>query len=153
MKIFVSSSRRAFTLVEVAITSAIIGVVFAGFYAGIGSGFATIGLTRENLRANQILLEKMETLRLYSWDQISSNGFIPPTFTAPFYPAVGGQTNVSSGVTYYGRLTITNAPFAVGYTTNLKRVVVSVLWTNGGHERTRSMETLVSEFGMQTYVY
>ena len=63
-----STSRSAFTLIEIAITTAILGVVVAGFYAGIGSGFAMVGLSRENMRANQILLEKMETLRLYSWE-------------------------------------------------------------------------------------
>src|ERR1051325_6941474 len=96
--------RSAFTLIEVAMTTAILGVVFAAFYSGIAAGFSLVGLTRENLRANQLLLERMETIRLYSWDQINSNGFIPPTFTAPFYPPVAGQTNQNSGVTYYGTL-------------------------------------------------
>jgi hypothetical protein len=134
-------------------TSAILGVVFASFYSGIGAGFSMISLARENLRADQVLLEKTETLRLYSWDQVNSNGFVPRTFTAPFYPLAGGQTNVSSGITYYGAVSIANAPFAVGYSTNLKLVTVSLTWTNGHNPRTRSMETLVSEFGVQTYVY
>src|SRR5207237_8035387 len=93
--------RSAFTLIEVAITMAVMGIVFATFYTGIGAGFSLVGLTRENLRADQLLLERMETIRLYSWDQISSNGFIPASFTAPFYPPVAGQTNAHSGVTYY----------------------------------------------------
>jgi prepilin-type N-terminal cleavage/methylation domain-containing protein len=154
MKIVSSTySRSAFTLIEVAMTTAIVGVIFAGFYAGIGSGFAMISLSRENIRANQILLEKMETVRLYSWEQISSNGYVPSAFTSPFYPPVPGQTNVSTGVTYYGTLTITDPPLSVNYSNNLKLVSVSVTWTNANIERTRSMETMVSEFGMQTYVY
>ena len=146
-------ARSAFTLIEVVITTAIVGVIFAGFYAGIGSGFAMISLSRENIRANQILLDKMETVRLYSWNQICSNGYLPSEFTSPFYPPVAGQTNGSSGVTYYGTLTVTNAPLSVNYSTNLKLVTVTVTWTNANIERTRSMETMVSEFGMQTYVY
>lgn len=144
--------RSAFTLVEVAMTTAILGVIFAAFYTGIGAGFGLISLTRENLRADQILLEKTETLRLYSWDQINSNGFIPRTFTAPFYPRIGNQTN-ATGVTYYGSVNIQAPPFSVGYSNNLRLVTVTLTWTNGHNPRTRSMETLVSEFGEQTYIY
>jgi prepilin-type N-terminal cleavage/methylation domain-containing protein len=147
-----TNKREAFTLIEVTVTAAIIGVVFASFYSGIAAGFSIIGLSRENLRANQILIDKMETLRLYSWEQINSNGFVPPTFTAPFYPPVVGQTN-ASGLMFHGTVTIANAPFEAGYSTNLKHITVSLVWTNGNHARTRTMDTLVSEFGMQTYVY
>jgi prepilin-type N-terminal cleavage/methylation domain-containing protein len=147
------NARAAFTLIEVAITCAIIGIIFAGFYAAIGSGFSLVSLTRENLRANQIMLDKMETLRLYSWSQINSNGFVPPTFTAPFFPAEAGQPDANTGATYYGTLEITDPPFAVNYTNNLKLVTVTITWTNGLRPRTRSMETLVSEFGIQNYVY
>jgi prepilin-type N-terminal cleavage/methylation domain-containing protein len=150
----ITRARSAFTLIEVAITTAIIGVIFASFYAAIGSGFSLISLTRENLRADQIMLDKMETLRLYSWDQINSNGFVPPTFTAPFYPAKpNDDSEGGTGATYYGAVQIGDPPFEVNYTNHLKLVTVSVTWTNGRHARVRSMETLVSEFGIQNYVY
>lgn len=145
-------ARSAFTLMEVAVTSAILGVIFVTFYAGIGAGFSMVSLSRENLRANQILLDKMETVRLYSWSQINSNGFIPPTFSAPFDAGGESKTN-ASGVTYYGELTIADAPIPVNYSTNLKLVTVSLTWTNGKNARVRSMQTLVSEFGLQTYIY
>ena len=145
-------ARSAFTLIEVAVTSAILGVIFVTFYAGIGAGFSMVSLSRENLRANQILLDKMETVRLYSWSQINSNGFIPLTFTAPFESAGGARTN-GSGVTYYGELSIGDAPISANYSTNLKLVTVSLTWTNGKSARVRSMQTLVSEFGLQTYIY
>jgi prepilin-type N-terminal cleavage/methylation domain-containing protein len=143
-------ARAAFTLIEVAVTCAIIGVIFAGFYAAIGSGFSLIGLTRENLRAEQILLDKMETIRLYNWGQVNSNGFIPSTFTNSFYPSGDLQHR---GVVYYGSMQITPAPLSVGYATNLKLVTVSVIWTNANQPRTRSMETLVSESGLNNYIY
>lgn len=145
-------ARSAFTLMEVAVTSAILGVIFVTFYAGIGSGFSMVALSRENLRANQILLDKMETVRLYSWSQINSNGFIPPTFTAPFDAAARSNTN-GSAVTYYGVLTFADAPIPANYSTNLKLVTVALTWTNGKSVRVRSMQTLVSEFGLQTYIY
>src|SRR5438046_7073224 len=112
-----SRARSAFTLMEVAVTSAILGVIFVTFYAGIGAGFSMVSLSRENLRANQILLDKMETVRLYSWSQINSNGFIPLTFTAPFDAAAASKTN-ASGITYYGELKIGDAPIPANYSTN-----------------------------------
>jgi prepilin-type N-terminal cleavage/methylation domain-containing protein len=145
--------RSAFTLIEIAVTTAILGVVFVTFYTGIAGGFSLIGLTRENLRADQLLLERMETIRLYSWDQINSNGFIPATFTAPFYPPVAGQTNANTGVTYYGTLVITNFPLTVNYSNNMKMVTATLTWTNAGHARVRTMDTFVSQYGMQSYVY
>jgi prepilin-type N-terminal cleavage/methylation domain-containing protein len=152
MNIYSNKTRAlaAFTLIEVVITCAIIGVIFTGFYAAIASGFSLLGLTRENLRAGEILLDKTETLRLYSWGQINSNGFIPRSFTASFDPSgpVDGR-----GATYYGTVEIAAAPLTVNYATNLKLVTVSLTWTNASRPRTRSMETLVSESGLQTYIY
>lgn len=143
---------RAFTLVEVVVATAILGLMFVSFYGGISAGVQIINLSRENLRGNQIMIEKLETIRLYTWDQINSNGFVPPTFTAPFFPSVK-DTNESPGITYYGTVTITNVPLETGYSTNLKLVRVSLTWTNGGKPVSREMETLVSQFGMQNYVY
>jgi hypothetical protein len=48
---------------------------------------------------------------------------------------------------------ITAAPLSVGYATNLKLVTVSITWTNADRPRTRSMETLVSESGLNNYIY
>src|ERR1051325_6622859 len=90
----VSQSRRvricrAFTLVEVMVASALIGITLLAFMAGFSTSFQGIQLDRENSRAAQILLEKTELLRLYNWSQVTgadTNIYIPTTFTAPFYP-------------------------------------------------------------------
>ena len=149
---------------------AIIGTLFLSLYGGISSGFAVVNLARENLRANQIALEKLETIRLYTWEQVNSNGFVAPTFTEAFFPEidykqvaenrgeeVGEQEAAShdSGFTYYGTVTVTNAPAEIpaAYADSLRRIIVSITWTNGGVPRLREMETLVSEYGMQNYIY
>src|SRR5437867_5017196 len=108
----------AFTLVEQLIGVSVVGVAITSLYAGFSSGFAVVQLARENLRAVQVLEEKMETIRLYTMDQITNTiptNFIPPTFTAPFYPS--GSTN--TGVIYNGSLTITGAPIAANYSNDL----------------------------------
>src|SRR5258707_2277441 len=97
-----SGKRRmlaAFSLVEVVVSMGILGALIISLYAGIAWGFSIMRLARENIRATQIMTEKMETIRLYNWDQINSNGFIPTTFSVAYYPL--GQTN-GSGLTYYG---------------------------------------------------
>ena len=53
----------------------------------------------------------MEVMRLYSWDQINTSGYVPTTFTAPFYTA--NSNNV--GVTYTGQVSITAAPIPEDY--------------------------------------
>ena len=79
-----SKRYAAFSLVEVMIATAVVGIFFVGLYTGIGQCFSILANAREDLRANQILLDKMEEMRLYNWDQINSYGtadsFIPSTF-------------------------------------------------------------------------
>jgi prepilin-type N-terminal cleavage/methylation domain-containing protein len=165
------SAESAFSLVEVIVCTAIMAVVFVSLYGGISSGFAVVNLARENLRANQIIVEKMETIRLYNWDQINSNGFLPPTFSAPFFPGVitnlvatnadgtiqtslaRFDSSTSGGLTYYGTVNITNAPVSDQYSTNMRLVTVSLSWTNRNNVRNRQLQTLVSQNGMQNYIY
>ena len=143
------SKAAAFSLTEVLVASAITSVVFVSLYAGIGSGFAAVESSRESLRAAQVILEKMETIRLYSWPQINTAGFVPATFTAPFNPA----SNSVAGFTYSGSVVITNSSLTEAYQADLKRVTVTVNWTSQNIARSRSMSTLVSQYGLQNYIY
>ena len=162
-------SAGAFSLVEVIVCTAIVSIALVSLYGGISSGFAVINVARENLRGNQVLVEKLETIRLYNWDQINSNGFIPATFTAPFFPSVitnlvgtnsdgslkyaNYTNNTGGGLTYFGTVTITNAPFTTPYSTNLRMVTVSLVWTNSNVPRHRQMQTLISANGLQDYIF
>src|SRR5687768_17046404 len=74
------------SLIEVLVVVALVGTLFVSLYAGIASGFGVVNVARENLRANQIILERLETIRLYNWDQINEPGFIATNFTAYFFP-------------------------------------------------------------------
>jgi prepilin-type N-terminal cleavage/methylation domain-containing protein len=144
--------RAGFTLVEVLIAVLGVGIMTVTLYMAIGQGFAIIQVARENLRATQVLQEKMETMRIYNWDQITDGNFIPRTFTEPFY-AVDDQDN--GGFDYTGQVLITNAApvGSVSYADNMRWVIVQVEWTSGGVVRRREMRTLVSEFGLHQYVY
>lgn len=127
---------------------AVFGVVFISLYAGISTGLGIIRSSREDLRATQVMLEKMETLRLYSWDQVVQPGFIPATFSAPFWPADG-----TNGLQYHGTMTITNVPFTESYSADLRQVVVMVNWDSGNLIHRRQMRTMIARHGLQNYIY
>jgi len=141
---------------EVLVAVAIISIEFVSLYLGMTQGFAIVQVARENLRATQILQEKTEIIRLYTWDQINTAGFIPPTFWAAFYPA-GPQTNqVNQGVNYQGTMTISDVPppmNTASYASDMKLVVVGVDWASGNVQRHREMRTLVSRYGLHNYIY
>ena len=79
----------AFTLSEVIVAVGVLAVSFVSLYAGISAGFAMTQVSRENLRATQIMVEKMEGIRLFNWNQVTESNMIPETFTERYYPGVG----------------------------------------------------------------
>jgi hypothetical protein len=140
----------AFSTVEVMVAVLICGLVFVGLYSGIGSGFSVVQLARENLRGTQILEEKLETIRLYRWDQVNDASFIPTNFVEEFYPA---GTQSTSGLSYTGTVLIAEAPIAETYKDSLRQVTVQLQWKSGNVLRQREMTTFVSEYGLQHYIY
>jgi hypothetical protein len=108
-------------------------------------------MARQNLRATQIALEKMEITRMYSWEQLNSNGFVPRTFTAPFFPSDGPYTN--GGLTYYGTTIITNVNRHPAYSNDLREMRVFLTWTNKNIPQSLEMSTYLSQYGMQRYIY
>ncbi len=143
------ATRSGFALLEVLVAMSIIGVVFVALYSGLTYGFTRIQLSRENLRATQILMEKMETIRLYNWDQITDPNMIPTNFTASYYPAAG----TNQGVLYTGTFSIEDPGFTANYNDKMRRITVTLNWQTGSVHRQRSLSTLVTENGLYDYVY
>ena len=145
-----TTATSAFTLIEVIVCMAVIGIVFVSLYGGMAWGYTTVKLARENLRATQILLEKMEEVRVYTWDQITT-GFMPSTFSVNYYPS--GATN-QQGITYSGKVTVdTSLNLHNNYDNQMALVTVRLDWTTGKLDRTRSVSTLCSRYGLQNYLY
>jgi hypothetical protein len=136
--------------VEATVGMGVVGTVVLGLFSGFTSGFFTMQIARENLRATQILLEKTETIRLYSWDQINTPGFIPATFQAYYDPQAAPG---SQGLTYNGSMTITNAPVSSSYSNDMKQVTVKLTWKTGKLDRQREFTTYIARNGLQTYIY
>lgn len=154
---------RAFSIIEALVAACIVGVLFVSLYAGITAGFGALNSARENLRATQVMIDKMETLRLYSWTQVSTFGsstsYIPSTFTEYFFPTTTNYSSstvvtgaVGSGFVYYGTVEITNSGFSQNYSNSVKVVNITLRWTNGV-ARSQSMSTYTAQYGIQNYIY
>jgi Tfp pilus assembly protein PilV len=140
------------TLMEVVMATGIIAITGAGVIGSINYGLCIMRIARENQRATQVMLEKVEAIRLYNWDQVTNLAFIPDTFTAPYDP-----TAISPGTTYYGTMSVTT-PSWVGttpnYASSMRQFNVSLFWTNaGGLHHARTLSTYVAQNGVQNYVY
>lgn len=147
-------SEFAGTLIEVIVATVIIAIAGAGIIGSINYGIYITQLARENGRATQILLEKLESIRLYNWSEVTNTGFVPATFVDVYDPQ--GPTNYQ-GAIYNGTMTVSNAAFSgatPSYSTNMRQFTVTLTWAgNGGVTRTRSLSTYVSKDGLQNYVY
>ena len=132
----------------------IIALTGAGVIGSINYGLCIMRVARENQRATQVMLEKLEAIRLYNWTQVTNSGFIPATFYAPYDPTAA--TN-SQGTTYYGTMAV-SVPTFIGttpnYSANLRQFTVTLSWTNsGGISHFRTLSTYVAQNGVQNYVY
>ena len=139
----------AFTLVEVLISIGIIGFLFGTIYTSITQSFVITRDSQEHLRASQILQDKTETIRLYTWDQVTNSTFIPTTFTNWFYPL----NTTNAGVKFAGTFNITNTSLTASYKDDMRLVTVTVSWTSGKITNQQSTTTLVSHYGLQNYIY
>src|SRR2546427_3987985 len=144
----------AFTLTEALVSMAVAGTMFVALYAGMASSTFAVRLARENLRATQVMLEKMEVMRLLTWDQITSSNILPSTFTAPYYPTTGATNQSTNGVVYRGTIQVQNfSPTNKVYSTNIKRITVNVNWSSGSLPRSRTLTTYVARYGIENYIF
>ena len=146
-----SRKQGGFSLAEVMVGMGVVGITFISLYSGLTAGLTTVRMSRENVRATQIMSEKLDTIRLYSWDKIVKIGMGSATFTDTYIPS-GSATN-ATGIVYTGQVTITPAPVHSDYQHNMRRVSVHVSWVTGSLPRERTMVTLIAKNGMQNYIY
>ncbi len=154
-----SGAESGFTLAEVVVAVLVLGILTVSIFTAFSSGSLVVQTTRENLRATQILEQKMETIRLFTWLQGTNTTLATPTFT-DWYDPVGAKTG-SGGALYRGFVSVANAPAGLpaGYRDNMRAVTVTLYWTNQVHGstnpivRSRQMSTFVARYGMQNYIY
>ena len=132
---------------ETVVALFVVGVVVLSLYTAITSGFFSIRLARENLRATQIIVEKMEVIRLLTWDQLQA-GIIPTTFTAPY-----NAGNPNDPLKYEGAIAVEAVtPATRNYHNDLRKLTVKLTWFSNGVKRDRELSTYIGRYGIQNYV-
>ena len=161
MKVTQRNWRRhaAFSLPEVVVAAAVLGMLSVSLLATFSTGLSIVRAGRENMRATQILLQKMETLRLFTWSQGTNATIAAPNFTDWYDPT--GTNTQSGGVTYQGFFSNSAAPSSIpaAYRDNMRAATVTLYWTNypsgtnGPVVHSRQFQTYVARYGMQNYVF
>jgi type II secretory pathway pseudopilin PulG len=141
---------KAFTLAEVVVSIVIVNIAATGLMGCFKYAYFVTGLARENQRATQVMLERTEAIRLCSWDQVRSNGFIPGSFSDYFDPTAASG---SKGITYTGTVSVTSFPFNTTYQDNMRQLTLTVSWKSGSVNRARTNVTYIAKDGIQNYVY
>jgi len=136
-------------LVEVVVATGILGIVAGAIIGSFNFGFFLLQSVRENQRATQILMEKVETIRLYNWNQVNTPGFIPSSFADDYDPQAQG----SKGARYTGYISVRDVPFTTSYSTNMKQVNVWLVWQSNRKTQIRRAATYIAKDGVQNYVY
>ena len=150
--------QQGWSLAEVMVSVVVLAIVFVSLFVAFSYGFTVIRATREDLRATQILTQKIEGIRLCTWTQLSS---CPTNFTDTY--AILGNTN-SSSLVYYGTITRgrnNNLPNGTsGYRDQVQLITVTVTWKTPGISandpavtHTRSMQTQSALYGLQNYLF
>lgn len=138
--------QRGFTLVETLVGVGILGITVAALCGAFSFGFNTIKLSQEDVRADQILVQKLESVRAYYWAQVTNINYFPTNF-----PVSYSTTGTVHGITYTGTLAVAPFPGVQTYSDTLRQVTASIWWFSEGQNHTRTMTTLVSQNGIQTY--
>jgi len=145
------AGKRAFSLVEVMVATVVVTILFTALFTGLSQGFALSLAATERLRANQIVLERIEGIRLVKWSDLNNTALVPRSFTNYYTPlAVAGQ---SKGASFIGTVAIDNPGLGTSYNDSVRKVTVTVSWASGAVARTQTLSTLVSRNGLQNYVY
>ena len=137
----------AFTMIEVVFAVAIVGVLVVALYTAIAASVSLVRTGQENQRVTQILSDKLDTIRLYSWTQVTDGSFLSTNFTVGIDPLLTNSTPY-----YTGSIAVVEAPISESYKSNLLQVTVSVTWLSGSRPQSRNMSTYISKYGLQTYV-
>ena len=138
-----------FTLVETAIAVLLASIMLLALYASFTCGYSMMRVAREDTRATQIMLQKMEATRLLSYDQLSKY----PTNSTVYFDEQD-KSSGNGGAAYSVSFTAGAAPNTLpAYErTNMMLITVAATWNSGRMPRTRTMQTYVAKYGVQRYV-
>jgi type II secretory pathway pseudopilin PulG len=145
-------SIAAFTMIETIVATLLAAIMLPTLYAGLGAGFSFVRATRENLRATQVILQRMEAVRLSPYTAIQDPAAYPTNVTEYYCPS--SQTNGNGGTVYTVTYNCAPGPASLppSYRSNVVLVTVTAGWKAGNVQCSRSMQSYVARYGIQRYV-
>ena len=108
-----------------------------------------VNLTREDLRATQILLQRAEAIRLSPYKLLQDPTTYPTNVTDYYSPS--SQHN---GTVYSVAYNCAPGPATLppSYRSNMVLITVTASWNSGKVQHSRSSQTYVARYGIQHYV-
>jgi len=142
----------AFTLVEAVVATLVAAIAVPAFYGCVWAGIAMVKSTREDLRATQIMLQRMEAIRLSAYNALQNPTSYPTNVTDYYTPS--GTNNGTGGTAYTVSYNWAPGPATLppSYRSNMVLVTVNASWKSGNVQQTRSSQTYVARYGIQRYV-
>lgn len=135
------SQSTGFTLIEVIISVALIGVVLAGLFSLHAQSLRLIEDSRYLTRAGQILQSEMESMRTLNWNDISD---LP--YYSTFQPSGQFADDYINQFRCYRYLLHKND--------EQRHVLLITQWTNSrGQDETRVFHTIFTKDGINDYYY
>jgi Tfp pilus assembly protein PilV len=135
-----NAGHAGFSILEAMLATMILGVVLASVLAIASHSFRYLSDIRRTARSSQILQQKLEDIRLLSWSDVNN---LPSTFTDP----------ADADGIYKGFISKTPYDFYNG-TATVVNVTVTVVWkNNNNNSMTNSLSTLVSDGGLNKYIF
>src|SRR5437764_1191675 len=122
-------AERAFTFIEVVVAAFIVGLMGFSLFPCFSSGFTLVHSSRENLRATQIMLQRVEAARLFTWKQVlDTTNYLKPTFVDYYDP----QSSVTNEGSIYQGFVTSSIPtdLPVAYRSNMRTITITLYWTN-----------------------
>ncbi|WP_269541456.1 PulJ/GspJ family protein [Cerasicoccus fimbriatus] len=140
MKWSTGSKLNAFTLVELMVGMTLAGIIFAGAFSGMKTGFDIVEEARDQARVTQLLQSEIERMRTLNWTDISA---LPAKESITLDGALASS--------YRDRYSFIRTIQANG--TDRVIVTITASWQNSGRSRDKSMLTGFSKDGLYDYYY
>lgn len=141
MKESLTTRKLGFTLTEVIVSMGIFTMVIAGGLSGVRRGFDILQDSRNYTRVSQILQSEVETLRTFSWEELTG-------LSTNVEISVDTQFDTSAYDMYTVRRRI------ITMEDELRRVVISVSYQNDrGRLVTLNYVTFFTQGGVNDYYY
>lgn len=126
---------------------AVLGISVLALLSGVAWGTSSAAMARENQRATQILIDRMETIRLYGFDQITNRAFLPPSQVIVDFSSKGTSSNI-----YLLTIGVTNRVLNANYSNDVALISLDLRWQSGRLQRQRNLSTYVYRDGLHNFV-